>query len=400
MLTAPLLACCLLAQALPSGPIEMAGGTVSVGGEVSVTAGSRDDIAFFNFTDYEHNALRLFRVSLSGTWQPNDRLAVVTEIRSEDLKHVIPYALYVRARPWKDRKIDIQAGRIPPVFGAFARRSYGATDNPLIGYPLAYQYLLALRPDAIPASADDLLFMRARGWRANYPVGVLTPGPGVPIISAYRWDTGVEAHATAGMFDISAAVTTGTLSDPTYGDRGRRPQLSGRVAAKPITGLVIGASASRGQFLTESLAEEYTSTSNGHSFNQDALGLDAEYSRGYWIVRGEAIHSRWTLPLIGTPTIGGPLTADAAFVESSYRISPRVFAAARLDHMTFSKVTGVRFFPGVPTPWDSPVTRVEAGGGVYLQRNVTLRATVQGNWRDAGRVLHRAYVSGQLSYWF
>src|SRR6185437_10792422 len=103
MLTAPLLACCLLAQALPSGPIEMAGGTVSVGGEVSVTAGSRDDIAFFNFTDYEHNALRLFRVSLSGTWQPNDRLAVVTEIRSEDLKHVIPYALYVRARPWKDR---------------------------------------------------------------------------------------------------------------------------------------------------------------------------------------------------------------------------------------------------------------------------------------------------------
>ena len=42
-------------------------------------------------------------------------------------------------------------------FGAFARRTY-ANDNPLIGYPLAYQYLTSLRPDAVPATADALAF--------------------------------------------------------------------------------------------------------------------------------------------------------------------------------------------------------------------------------------------------
>ena len=169
MMTAHWLAWCLVAQLLPAGPIELARGTVTVSGDVTGTFGARDDTAFFNFTDYETNALRMFRVSLSGMWRPTGRFAFVSEIRSEDLKNVFAYALYARVRPWPNRAFDIQVGRIPPVFGAFARRSY-SSDNPLIGYPLAYQYLTSIRPDAIPATADALLFMRGRGWRATYPV--------------------------------------------------------------------------------------------------------------------------------------------------------------------------------------------------------------------------------------
>ncbi|HEY7285563.1 MAG TPA: hypothetical protein VH497_08980, partial [Vicinamibacterales bacterium] len=201
------------AQTLPAGPVELAGGTVRVTGNVSVAVGSHDEIAFFNYTDYEHNALRLFRVSFAGTWQPTSRLAVLTEFRSEDLERVRTYALYLRARPWKSIPLDVQVGRIPPVFGAFARRSY-ATDNPLIGYPLAYQYLTSLRPDSIPASADDLLLMRARGWQASYPVGSPVPAPGVPLFSAFRWDTGVEAHVDTTHVEGAFAVTAGTLSNP------------------------------------------------------------------------------------------------------------------------------------------------------------------------------------------
>ena len=55
-------------------------------------------------------------------------------------RHVLrPYALYVRVQPLADRPLFVQAGRIPPVFGAFARQQYGA-GNPLIGMPLAYHY--------------------------------------------------------------------------------------------------------------------------------------------------------------------------------------------------------------------------------------------------------------------
>ena len=71
---------------------------------------------------------------------------------------------------------------------------------------------------------------------------------------------------------------------------------------------------------------------------------------------------------------------------------------ARPGSSTNSGMTNL--FGGAPTPWDAPVTRIEAGGGFYLQRNLTLRGIVQRNWRDGGRVRNRTFVSGQISYWF
>src|SRR6266550_6309568 len=45
------------AQALPSEPVTLAGGRLTLSGDVSATAGSEDP-GFFNYTDYEHSALR------------------------------------------------------------------------------------------------------------------------------------------------------------------------------------------------------------------------------------------------------------------------------------------------------------------------------------------------------
>lgn len=373
---------------------------VTVSGEATATIGRRDDDAFFNYTDYEHNALRMFRLSLSAMWRPTDRVAFLTELRSEDVQRVIPYALYVRVRPFAGRRFDVQAGRIPPVFGAFSRRRYGSDGNPLIGYPLAYQYLTSLRPDAIPASADDLLLMRARGWHSSFPVGVATASPGVPLISAYRWDTGIEAHAASARFDAAVAVTTGTLSNPRVDDDNGGRQISGRVGWKPVVGLVLGASAARGEFLTREIADRYAPVFGRKTYAQRALGIDGEYSRDYWIVRGEFIDSRWDVPALNLPFIDRPLGARAGFVEGLYRFTPRYYAAARADRLTFSTVRGQRIFAGEPTPWDAPVTRIEAGGGVYLTRHLTARAVVQRNWRGATRVPARTFVSGQVAYWF
>ena len=372
---------------------------VTASGEVTATFGSRDETAFFNYTDYEHNALRMFRVSLAGMWQPAARLAFVGELRSEDAQRVIPYALYARLRPVAGRAFFVQAGRIPPVFGAFGRRTYGAEANALIGYPLAYQYLTSLRPDAIPATADDLLAMRGRGWRTDFPVGSTAEAPGVPLMSAYRWDTGVEAYAAGRRLDGSIAVTTGTLSKPRVRDDNDGLQVSGRVAWKPVVGLVIGVSGSRGAFLSRAVTRLGGAGSSG-PFTQRALGVDAEYSRDYWIVRGELIDSRWTLPALAAPSLDAPLRATAGFVEGRYRFGPRYFAAARADRLTFSRIRGQRWFGGRPTAWDAPVTRVEIGGGVYLMRTLTARAVVQRNWRDGGRVTARTFVSGQVGYWF
>jgi hypothetical protein len=402
-------------QTLPSGPLELANGQVTVAAEIAATFGAEDETVppecppgcagFFNYTDYQHNALRMFRLSFTGAWRPSRRFAFLTEIRSEDAEQFRPYALYFRVRPWTNRAFDVQVGRIPPVFGAYSRHVYGP-DNSLIGQPLAYQYLTSLRPDAVPANADELLVMRGRGWRPSYSFGSSATATGVPIISAYQWDVGIEANLDTRQFEAAAAVTSGTLSNPRVDDDNDGRQFSARVGWKPVVGLVIGGSYAHGEWLNGALRNDLGSViSPGEHFPQEAFGVDVEYSRDYWLVRGEMILSRWRLPTIAAPFIDNPLDARSAFVETRYRFAPRLFAAARVEGLTFSKVTGSKItveapLNGLPATWDAPVSRIEVGGGVYLQRNLIARTVVQRNWRDGGLVHEKTYVSAQLAFWF
>lgn len=386
LLAAPVLAS---AQAWPHGPVvvDLGGaGRLVVGGEASAAAGARDDTGFFNYTGYEHNTLRMVRLALAARWQPSRRLAVLGDIRSENLETPTPYALFVRLTPFTSIPLDVQAGRIPPVFGRFARHAYAA-DNPLIGYPLAYQYLTSLRADAVPGTPADLLRMRGRGWLVNYPVGDRAPGPGLPVISAFRYDTGVQARYAPGMLDVAAAVTMGTLSNPLVNDDNGGRQVALRAGAEPIAGLIAGVSASRGAWLSDAVLPE----AGDASYRQDALGVDAEYSRDRWLVRGEVIQSRWSLP-----SIAERLTARTGFVEGRVRLHPRVFAAARVDRLAFSKIPNGE----AGAAWDYPVTRVEAGGGWYFMRNLVGKATWQHNWRDGGRTRQKSFVSAQVLFWF
>ena len=117
------------AQTLPSQPIALADGRVTLGGDVSASFGSADP-GFFNQTDYEHSALRMVRIDVAGAVKAGPHFAVLGELQTENIDSVRPYALYLRIRPWTSRSLDIQVGRVPPTFGAFARRTY-ASDNPL-----------------------------------------------------------------------------------------------------------------------------------------------------------------------------------------------------------------------------------------------------------------------------
>ncbi|HET7217807.1 MAG TPA: hypothetical protein VFJ02_07150 [Vicinamibacterales bacterium] len=383
----------IAAQQLPSGPVTAFDGRLSVGGEVSGTFGAEDHSAYFNYTDYEYNALRMLRIALAAAWRPATRLELVGEVRSEDLDQVRAYAAYLRVRPWPAHAFDVQVGRIPPSFGAYGRRAY-QSDNGFIGYPLAYQYITSLRPDAIPATVADLLVMRGRGWQASYPVGSQEPGPGVPLISAFRWDTGVQAHWEGRRVEATGGITAGTLAAPRARDDNDGKQLSGRVAVRPVIGLIVGASAARGEFLSKDVIALLPDQSGPHA--QTAFGADGEYSRDHWLVRGELIWSRWNMPLT-TPQTTEDLDALSGWIEGRYRITPRIVAAARFDRLSFSSVQAGT---GIVRTWDAGVRRFEADAGYYLQRNLMLRFAVQHNERDGGRVRSRTYLSGQIAYWF
>jgi hypothetical protein len=391
-----LLACAppAAAQTLPAGPVVLDDGRVTLGGDVSASFGSADP-GFFNYTDYEHSALRTLQIDLSGAVKAGDHVAFLAEIRTENVDNVTPYALYVRVRPWTNRNFDVQIGRVPPTFGAFARRTY-PSDNPLIGYPLAYQYLTSLRPDSLPASVDDLLRMRGRGWLSNFSIGSVAPDRGVPLVSVFRWDTGVQAHYGTDLFDASASVTNGTLSNPLFKDDNSGKQVAGRFELHPVPGLIAGVSAARGPFVSSTAARGAVGDGHDDEFTQTAYGLDLEYSRGYYLVRAETISSQWRLPLVRAPFLPSPLESDGVSLEGRYKILPRLYAAARVDHLGFSEVTGT----SRTETWDAPVTRVEIGGGYSIQRNLLLKIAVQHDSRDGGLVRTLTPVAAQFVYWF
>jgi hypothetical protein len=386
-----------LAQGLPSEPFVFGDGTVTLSGDVSVTASCSHaadgavcapDSGFFNYTDYDNSTLRMFRAGMNGAVRVNGRVTVLGELRLENAEPPRPYGLYVRVRPFAARDVDVQIGRIPSTFGAFPRRTY-SSDNPLIGYPLAYQYLLSLRSDALPATVDDLLRMRGRGWLSSFPIGNPAAKPGLPLADALQWDTGVQVHGAASWIEAAASVTVGSLAHPLVRDDNNGRHLAGRVALRPLPGLLVGISGSHAPYVSTAAAQAAGSTAD--HFVQDAVGTDVEYSRDHYVLRMELVHSQFHLA-----TIQPRLDATAVSGEARYKLHPRFYVAVRGDHLGFNTVTGSTR----SATWEAPVTRWETGGGYMLQRNAQLRVTIQRNSRDGGRVRRLDALSAQLLYWF
>ena len=382
-----------MAQVLPEEPISLAGGHIVFGAEVTATF-APEDPGFFNYTSYEFSALRNVRMGVSAEIRANDRVQLLGEVRFDQGRVLEAYGLFVRVRPWPARRFDLQVGRIPPTFGAMSRTSYGSS-NMLIGQPLAYQYLTSIRADALPATPDDLLRMRGRGWLSRFPVGSTEEAPGLPLVNTSRWDTGVQAHGVTGMIEWTGSVTAGSLSDPRFRDNNAGRQVAGRAVIRPTAGAVFGVSASRGAWLDETLETEIAGASADRA-EQIALGGDAEFSAGPFLVRGEAIRSTWRMPRFGTLQLDEPLVAIASLVEGRYKIRPGLYVAMRGDRLDFSKVRGSSGF----AEWDAQTWRFETGVGYSLTRNILFKGVWQRNGRDGGRVRKDALFAGQVLYWF
>jgi hypothetical protein len=385
--------CLAAAAALAAEPVSLLGGRVRLGGEVSGTI-APEDLGWFNYSDYEVSSLRLFRVDLTAEARLASFAALLFDLRSDNLDSPRVYALYLRVRPWAGREVDLQAGLIPPVFGSFPRRRYAA-ENPLPSLPLAYQYLTSLREDAVPSRSEELLAQRGRGWLVRYPVGSTEAGPGLPLVNAERWDAGVQLRLGRAPLSLALAVTQGTLCYPRVSDDNDGKQVSLRLAWTPSPSLVAGVSGATGVFLAREVQDVLPAFAQG-TYRQEAAGVDLQWSQGYWVVRAEAVWSRWRLPALDETRIEEPLDALGLFVEARYKLGPGLYLAARGERLSFAEIASTVG----PRTWDAPVTRVEAGVGFSPRRHVLLKASWQHNWRDGGAVTENDLVAGQVVLWF
>jgi hypothetical protein len=369
---------------------------VAGGGEIMAVSGPRDTTAFFNYSDYERNLLRIARVRLFGEWRALTRLSLIGEIRTENADQVMMPALYARWQPRATPDLYIHAGRIPPVIGGFSRHAYGR-DNVVIGQPLAYQYLTSLRPDAVPATVEDLARMRSRGWQPSYPVGETSTEPGVPLVSASKWDTGIAGIWRHGRVDLSGALTQGSPAVPVVRDTNSKLMWSGRAAALIGGGVTIGVSGAIAQWLEDNVLD-LTPAGRDTPAAQSLLGADVEFGHGPWLVRGEWLRSVFDLPITTEPDPVARLHARSAFAEVRYRPVPRWQVGVRVDHLAFGDLPGTASASGLS--WDADVERVEAVLGYRVHRRIELRGGWQHNWRDGGRVRERGLPVLAVLGWF
>jgi hypothetical protein len=382
------------AQSLPAEPISVANGRFVFGGEFFATFGSADP-GFFDFNDYEYNALRNVRAAVSSEFRASRYVQALAELRLDHGDEFSAYALFLRVRPWPERRFDVQIGRVPPTFGAFTRTVY-AYDNMVIGQPLAYQYLLSLRTTGLPATSDDLLRMRGRGWLSDFPVGDTSPGAGVPIVNTARYDLGVQVHGVVRRIEWTGALTAGSLSDPRVRDNNGRPQFAGRAVVHAAPGVHAGVSIARGPWLDRSLDTALTGGALAREFTQTAVAVDAELSHGRWLARAEWLRSAWSLPVIRRPAVTDPVSSQAMIVEGRYRLWPGLSLAVRGDGLWFSDLEGT----AANDTWEANVRRLESALAFAVTRNVTAKAAWQRNWRDGGRVQNDTLLAAQLVYWF
>jgi hypothetical protein len=390
--------CGVAAAQAPESTDRPGAGRLTLGGDATATAGPADADAFFNFTNYDQNALRAAQVRLVGEWRLSSTVSFLGELRAESGAGVDGAAWYLRWHPLAARAFDVQVGRIPPVVGLFAREPYGR-DNLLIGAPLAYQYLLSLRPDALPASTDDLIRMRGRGWEPSFPIGSSALAPGIPIVSAFRWDTGAEAHWHSGRADVAGAVTRGSASVPAVGrDVNGGETWSGRVAVSGPGGLTVGVSGARGPWIQSSTLSLLPASLRAPD-TQTLLGMDVEFGWGRWLVHGEELRSVFDMPIVDATNPEVRLAAWSGYLEARYRLHPRWQVAGRVEQLDFSTIQGT-LNGGRATTWDAPVERLSADVGYRVERQLEIRAGWQMNWRDGGRVRKRGYPVLQLLFWF
>jgi hypothetical protein len=367
------------------------------GGEATVVAGPRDTTAFFNYSDYERNLLRIARLRLFGEWRTAARLSVIGELRTENIDQLMMPALYVRWQPRATHDFYVHAGRIPPVIGGFGRHAYGR-DNVVIGQPLAYQYLTSLRPDAVPSTVEDLLRMRGRGWQPSYPIGSTDLEPGVPLVSASKWDTGVAGIWRRGRVDVSAALTQGSPALPVVKDTNDHLMWSGRAAALVGGGVTIGVSGARGQWLENSVLD-LTPGGRETPSSQTLIATDIEIGHGPWLVRGEWLRSVFEIPIVTAPDPNARLHVWSGFAEARYRPVPRWQVGLRVDRIAFGDAPGP--IPDVTnTSWDADVDRIEAVLGFRAHRHIELRGGWQQNWREGGRVRARGLPVFAVLCWF
>ena len=270
----------------------------------------------------------------------------------------------IGGRDW----LDVRAGLAPSLIGNFGMRSSYFNANPLVGVPLIWQHRTTLDNSGL-ATAADMVRRREQNVIA------------LPILYDACWNMQWEVMGEVGRFEYSVGLTPGSASNPVAATTEPGVQVMARLGYVPMENLRLGASGAHGPYIAGPNRDTGTKTTSypgsRTDYDQQLVGLDAEYGAGKVKLYAEGYVSRWEAPLIEED-----LVSAAAYLEGRYDFLPAWFAAVRLDGMTFSEIAPA---PGAElVGWDDDLVQLETSLTYRVARELHLRA----DWQ------HTRFVTG------
>ncbi len=254
--------------------------------------------------------------------------------------------------------VVIKAGRLSSAFGAFPTH-YGDLDNPLLDQPLSYIQELSLHANQIPCGVAGSC---GAGLGAGY--GGLVPVTlyGIP---------GIEVDVSSGRVDGRLQFTSGSPSNPqsiTAASTYAQWVAGGGFTIRQ--GFRVGASAFRGPYLSQEVANLLPIGTGIRSFPATGVGLDAQWASGRWSLAGE-----WQRIEYDSPNFSRSPSIQSGYAEAKGIITPRIYVAMRagiLDTGAVEDKSGAS-----ATNFAPAIRSYEFGGGCWLGRNELVKASYE-----------------------
>ena len=322
----------------------------------------------------------------------NESISLFAEIQTVRGLSFVNYGLSAIYQPARMKYLNFEVGKFLAPFGSFLGRRW-ASENPLISFPLMYEYTTALSAFDLPVNTSDLLRARGHGGRIDYSAGSATdsgalskvlwnvpePGNGLRIVSREVYLTGAQLFGVIGQLRYYGGVTNGALSNPADVNNSNGVQLHGRAVFSPIVGLDVGSSIFWGAYLDKSTinSEVEPLGKTAEDFRQTVLGFDLSYSIGHLQFFSEFILNRWKSPLIADN-----LDARAFYLEGKYTCFTRFFVAGRFSLMAFTNVDDPQDVDAdtrLSEPWEYDIHQWEFGVGFRINRHALIKAAGQIN---------------------
>ncbi len=286
------------------------------------------------------------------------------------------YLGYKQSYTWGS--VLIKGGRLASAFGIYPI-NYDDAKTALIDPPQSYAVNAPIRPDQLACSLDDLIW-QSYGTDVNYHCGGSTRSRyGLVPVTLYGIP-GVETQITWKRIDARLQITNSSPSNPQSLTSSSQAIQSTEGAGYSFAGGVhAGFSVFRGPYLESAATQLLAPTQSARDFPASGLGVDAEWSHGFWAVQGEWQRFHFALPGFAVSP-----SQQAGYVQVKRILTPRVYLALRASILHPNAAADST---GYATPqFDSRQPSGEGVLGYRLNRLQLLKIGLQYSNRDAWRL--------------